>query len=117
MTPDEIQAIRERLLRATPGPWKAGAGVTLSHVTLAGDIWTEVADGIESEADADLIAHAPTDLSDLIAEVEKLRAQVERVREAIDTEAPTFWECEQEFGYDHAMDAARRALEGGDDAE
>lgn len=71
MTPDEIKAIRNRLDKATPGPWKAGAGITLSYVTLASDIWTDVADGIATEADADLISHAPTDLAALLDEVER----------------------------------------------
>jgi hypothetical protein len=55
MTDQQIAEIRERLNAATPGPWA----------------WF-----LAGFPDSQLIAHAPTDIADLLAEVERLRGEV-----------------------------------------
>jgi hypothetical protein len=83
MTPDQLSAIRERLDAATPGPWEAGTasccpdlgwvegpkGAVCPQFTA-----TKVTHSLDAN-DAELIAHAPTDLRALLAEVEALRAE------------------------------------------
>ena len=79
LTDARLAAIRERLAAATPGPWEARVevhGVSLvplltnkGHLAFAyGDGWGD---------DAEFIAHAPTDVAALLAEVERLRAELE----------------------------------------
>lgn len=80
MTQERLDAIRERLADATPGPW-----VWLGEAELASPTIPEPEDEddyqhitnedgqIDSSDDADLIEHAPDDLADLLAEVERLR--------------------------------------------
>lgn len=69
MTDSRLAEIEERLKAdISAPPWKAdtGDGVVWS----AEDSWV-VSDALDS--DATLIAHAPTDLADLVAEVRRLR--------------------------------------------
>lgn len=99
----DLEPIRERLNNATPGPWTA-----MDYDTNPGDQGVPIIGGGEpgtmkshltaytmtlnnesqSVADADLIAHAPTDLRDLIEEVERLRAEnavlARRIRQALE---------------------------------
>lgn len=84
MTRERLDAIQERLADATPGPW-----VWLGEAELASPTIPEPEDEddyqyitnedgqIDSSDDADLIAHAPQDLTDLLAEVERLRAALD----------------------------------------
>ncbi len=86
--PDRLAEIHARLDAATPGPWIAnkrthrngdygwvaeiwgslnGGGGALPAVCLANEV---------SGDDADLIAHAPADISWLLDEVERLTARV-----------------------------------------
>ena len=106
MTREELAAIRERVEAATPGPWVAyanapheaaearppsgcsvdsravenallGAG---RHRDRNGGFYDDsIADDVVMRADADFIAHAPTDLAALLAEVARLAAEVERL--------------------------------------
>ena len=72
---DRIDAIRDRLAKATPGPWETVPTTGNAVASPDGDgYWTDVADRIESEPDADLIANAPADLAYLLAEMDKARA-------------------------------------------
>lgn len=93
MSPERLAEIRARLEAATPGPWKARRTRTdLAFHVPAMVVW-ERSEGTTrvltfvavceaalapNDANADLIANAPTDLADLLAEVERLE-QVGRV--------------------------------------
>ena len=85
-------AIKARLEAATPGPWREGRHVGV----VVCDTRTFRYESLEDEArdveyyggypicesalskDRDLIAHAPTDIADLLAEVERLEATLTR---------------------------------------
>ena len=78
-----LEPIKARLAAATPGPWGQGmAGdKPLPEVDYSAafgfiTINERSDDGAGGVADADFIAHAPTDLADLVAEVERLQAVV-----------------------------------------
>ena len=74
LTPD-LAAIRARLAAATPGPWlRYGDGTYEVYVDADQDDLPSVTHGSDRPEDADLIAHAPTDLAALCDEVEWLRA-------------------------------------------
>jgi len=80
----DLEAIRERWSRVTPGPWQHEAcyeskieGVSLATVCLDHDIIVprnaSPDTAAQSYADAEAIAHAPQDVADLLAEVERSR--------------------------------------------
>ena len=82
MDDQRVQEIRERLAAAVPGPWVLSThsdypqrivanndGLVLVAETYTDPSW--------STNDADLIAHAPTDLADLLDERDRLLAVVE----------------------------------------
>lgn len=94
----ELDAIRERLSAATPGPWEAMCAdsghskfeldcsvitESMGDVICQMDSLWRVTDNEAPEAktdgrhDAWFIAHAPTDVAALLAEVERLRAERE----------------------------------------
>jgi len=85
VTPADLAAIRARLAAATPGPWRlqtcaCGAVCDDAAAVKAGGVLVvECAD----DPDADLIAHAPTDLAALLDEVERLRAGLAAVEALI----------------------------------
>ncbi len=100
MTDDELAAIKGRLAAITEWPWIAFCrtgdrhriGITNKRLFDDGDA-PEVLDvvelgedtgGIKSEADAAFIAHAPTDIARLLAEVERLREEKEILEETLD---------------------------------
>ena len=96
----DLEPIKKRLAAATPGPWEAqdfdnfpgdegsaivGAfGVGLVAYALrhgsSGDGWY---DEEQCDADATFIAHAPEDIAALVAEVERLTAQIDAVKVAV----------------------------------
>jgi hypothetical protein len=90
-----IDAIKARLVRATPGPWRLKpqdpakihrGTVQIEEDGRAIEVVAECYCGAyegHGLHNADLIAHAPTDLDALVAEVERLRAEVERERVAV----------------------------------
>jgi hypothetical protein len=93
VTPADIAAIRARLAAATPGPWRVHSRGDVALIDpRQWPAWAvaDDPDGGEDDferlvaeataADADLIAHAPTDLAALLDEVERLRAQVDDYR-------------------------------------
>lgn len=83
---ETLAPIRERLAAATPGPWAAHDGVEYSeegpyqasppYVSASGE---NVVEGCWSDADAALIAHAPTDLATLLALVDTLAGERDRL--------------------------------------
>ena len=89
----DLDPIRARLAAATPGPWHAWDRGIGSEVHVGAECVSETTqyercrdlnDGFRetfAEADAALIANAPADLAALLAEVERLREAVQRVRE------------------------------------
>lgn len=81
-----IDEIRERLDKATPGPWEADGSSIAQHWSRPGP-WEEVvstevdcmaycyggsAQGVIHESDADLIANAPADLAWCIEYIDEL---------------------------------------------
>ena len=94
--PIDLKAIKARLTKATPGPWEwriwarrhalqRRVGPKAFHVVLETQGDAEADYPCANDADRDLIQHAPADIAALIAEVERLRAEVEAERsEAID---------------------------------
>jgi hypothetical protein len=103
-----LQAIADRLARATPGPWRADTaqrgdcvvwgpnedqfllniGNVVSRVVLDGQDEAEaerIAFDME-EANCELIAHAPSDLAWCIARIERLEALLLEAHESGTTE-------------------------------
>ena len=89
MTNDELSAIRERAVAATPGPWemqpigRSSFGYELrQRDSLSVLLYTE---GCyvpkQEEANALFIAHAREDVPALLAEVDRLRAENTLLRE------------------------------------
>jgi hypothetical protein len=84
----DTQAIRERCDAATPGPWKKG------RYTMSGRVQIDQSETAQKvnplkwqraticrelrETDADFIEHARADIPALLAEVERLRAELEQ---------------------------------------
>lgn len=84
MTPEELEAIRERAEKATPGPWEAkmvhpfmdGRGQYRVGPSMPGGFQGTVFPG-----DAEFIAHAREDVPKLLAEVQRLHANLEQARD------------------------------------
>lgn len=83
MTQERLDAIRERVDASTAGPWQWWGEAELVSLSVpdstSEDDYPRITneDGqIDSSDDADLIEHAPDDLADLLAEVERLRARL-----------------------------------------
>lgn len=75
-----LPEIKARLGKATSGPWRLDDDfVPHSRV----DAVMSLRDGCATSDDYTLIAHAPTDLANLIAEVERLRAMDDAVRKLV----------------------------------
>lgn len=94
MTPEQLDAIEQRAQAATDGPWHSlgnTIGAEVKTCTCAGHIpghGHEQFCGLEGPlitgaepTDAEFIAHARTDVPELVAEVRRLQGQVEAVRE------------------------------------
>ena len=100
MTDEQLAEIEERLRAATPGPWQAmrqgNQYIETDYLPTAKVVGASVVTGLKrpwnphayisfgmrattheearfTDADADFIAHAPTDIAALIAEVRRLR--------------------------------------------
>ena len=90
----DIEAIKARLAAATPGPWDIGTATDCSgdtailaeirgETTVIAECFAELVgkDGVVAKnsqrclATATLIAHAPTDIAALLAEVERLQRE------------------------------------------
>lgn len=78
MTDEELAVIKERAEKATPGPWYSDYAsrpyVMAEH--------TPVAD-VATDADADFIVHARTDVPALVAEVERLQGEEDHLQDAL----------------------------------
>ena len=83
MTQEELDAIQERVNAATPGPWAVDSDDPAYIIYPEKGGWdglviAQVADQdgalFSVEHNGSLIANAPQDLADLLAEVERLRA-------------------------------------------
>ena len=85
MTPEELAAIRARAEAATPGPWDGVPGRCIlpddwnhrytAHQVIEGCIYNP-----NAENDHAFIAHAREDIPALVAEVERLQAELARVQ-------------------------------------
>ncbi len=83
------EAIKARLEAATPGPWKyvpctGEYGEAASAIDGAHDCVVEP-DSFLLADDAEFIAHAPTDIANLLEEVERLEAELAKFRECEDS--------------------------------
>ena len=120
MTTLDLGPIKERLAEATPGPWRVwrdpdptkvratAVETAWCHGDIEGD--TElITDYLPTDADAEMIAHAPSDLAALVAEVEQLRA--ERDGDG-DVESGTLWHAQRDVSRLrnelHQIEALRR---------
>lgn len=87
----DLGAIKARLAAATPGPWRSPWESDDEYATFTGPDGAQVVDVtyydgsriVVSEANAALIANAPTDLAALVAEVERLRRKAAHVPELV----------------------------------
>ena len=81
MTNEELQVIKERVAKATVGPWEwrndcyDDFWLASNHFIVADSFGYDDGDSTirVSEADAEFIAHARQDVPTLVAEVERLR--------------------------------------------
>ncbi len=80
MTNDKLQEIKDRIDRTTSGPWWydsystvfSGSGENTDIVC-----WVPQR---ERSADADFIAHAPSDIKALVTKVERLSNELDEIR-------------------------------------
>jgi hypothetical protein len=81
MTEQELQEIEQRAAAATPGPWRKGIGNSSREVCSQ---WPApchlIVEGYNSD-DLKFCAHAREDIPALVAEVRRLRAALEEIRE------------------------------------
>ena len=116
----DLEPIKERLAAATPGPWKAKEDSWDGYSVVIDDsgpgvsiIAEQIGQGEdEGRGDAEMIAHAPSDLAALVAEVERLRA--ERDGDG-DVESGTLWHAQRDVSRLrnelHQIEALRRKAE------
>ena len=114
----DLAAIRARAEAATEGPWDyAGQGwVRHGDMSVGSDQIPEVlAATVLSDADGAFIAHAREDIPALLAEIDRLNATIQRVRELHSSEGRTWAD------FDTCADCHKaypcpttRALEGGE---
>lgn len=100
MRDERVQEIRERLSKATPGPWDiyryrhGGGRLCVDDDQQPGRERSLIAD-LYNEGDRELLYRAPTDLADLLAEREKLLAVVEKV-ETLHCPIRVYDECDHQ---------------------
>jgi hypothetical protein len=81
VTEDELAAIRERAERATPGPWEAKIfDITAYDSELGRKVNLFEAYTDNHEDNCQFVAHAREDMPALLAELDRLRAEVERLK-------------------------------------
>lgn len=86
LTPERIEEIRKRLEAATPGPWSTDAWEKFIRYAIEKDAETNVDAAVllmtergtksQTRKDADFIAHAPQDISDLLSAYDALSRDV-----------------------------------------
>lgn len=90
----DLEPIKKRLFDASRGPWfvgvRGGAGAVVVEV---GDLVVKApGPAVEDEADAALVANAPTDLAALVSEVERLRGRTAQLESRLRTEDDQYHE-------------------------
>lgn len=90
----DLQPIKDRLKAATPGPWRASHNSKPLNAAAVAEVNTtfilpDTPMLSSPHKDADLIAHAPSDLAALVAEVERLRGAIEAHRQNKTAPGPT----------------------------
>ena len=117
MTSLDLAAIRQRVEKATEGPWNTGFDYEKNDpiVLAPGYIehtvdYTLTEGGLEhGKADAEFIAHAREDIPALLDEIDRLNATIQRVREiARQMDEYSHRECDKWV----AMDEAHRLIVG-----
>ena len=111
MTPVDLDAIEARIAAATPGPWSSASGNTATEpirLRFNSGGRLEVVYEPTWEADAELIAHAPTDLAALVAENERLRTVARAARKLMAGAGHV-----SEYALMADLDAALDALDAG----
>lgn len=90
MTPEELEAIKQRVNAATPGPWEAdydprtdGADQIVDPQGFTICFMSVPSVSVDFDGDTDFIAHARADVPALVAEVERLRAENTRLVEEL----------------------------------
>lgn len=101
LTPEQIAAIEARHAAATPGPWVAvqEAGSDAWHCYTGHWVWHEPSGSTYwKREDAELMAHARTDIPALLtharaqaAEIARLAQEIERLRTPIRLKALPEW--------------------------
>ena len=122
MTSLDLAAIRQRVEKATEGPWNTGFDyekndptvLTPGHLEHTID-YTLTEGGLEhGKADAEFIAHAREDIPALLAEIDRLNATIQRVRE-LSHEWSVSIPCGEVIDLDiEIVQPLVRALEGGE---
>lgn len=84
---DRVAEIRERLEKATPGEWRRYDHAGPWHIWRdAGEGESHIAGDVLTDGDADLIAHAPSDLSWALDVIEEARMTVRNLLTLIATD-------------------------------
>lgn len=83
---EQLNAIKERAAKATPGPWKFGAtGLLHSVETHEQLLRTQIPGGIVARwVDTQFIAHSREDIPALVAEVERLNTVKHRLNSDVE---------------------------------
>jgi hypothetical protein len=81
----DLTAIRKRAEAATEGPWEVNTADSEFAIYFDGDNMAMIEYGsiIDGFSNAEFIAHARQDVPALIAEVERLRAENNRIKEEV----------------------------------
>lgn len=84
----ELDAIRDRLAAATPGPWRVPypgcRAIEAYDDTVVVDTLNDgIGAGVCETADADFIAHAPEDVAILLAALDAALGEYKRIRQRI----------------------------------
>jgi D-tyrosyl-tRNA(Tyr) deacylase len=117
-TDPKIQEIEERHAAATPGPWtvhKCGdsAGYAVYEGTPNAFVkaitgWGSV---LQSKENAELIAHAPTDIAYLLSEYNRLQTENETLKDAIET-AHAYLASEKKMSAEYELERILSHLKG-----
>ncbi|MCR8938734.1 hypothetical protein O0555_15480 [Brevibacillus laterosporus] len=83
MTREEIGAIRERAEKATEGPWRREFSYGI-NITSDECIVLDHEVGVIRYPDAEFIVHAREDIPKLLAEIERLQTNWQRLKEYVD---------------------------------
>ena len=90
LTDERIAEVEARCSNATPGPWASYEYMVLNTSEYSIVVCDSGENG-ESEKDAEFIAHARTDIPDLLAEVKALKAEKESMASVSTYKARVGW--------------------------